>query len=106
MEIKIEKPAFASNLINMKMHILHLEKYTLKYEYALHESVRTWSFSGPYFPAFGSNTERHGVSLHFSPNAGKTDQKNSEYGHFSRNNGNINILKISSGGELRKKDNI
>ena len=28
-------------------------------------------FSGPYFPAFGMNTERYEVSLLFSPNAGK-----------------------------------
>ena len=30
--------------------------------------VRAWSFSGPHFPAFGLNA----------------DQKNAEYGHFSR----------------------
>ena len=27
------------------------------------ESVRIWNFSGPYFPAFGLNTERCGESL-------------------------------------------
>ena len=27
------------------------------------KSVRIWSFSEPYFPAFGLNLERHGVSL-------------------------------------------
>ena len=32
------------------------------------ESVRIRSYSAPYFPAFGLNTERYGV---FSPNAGK-----------------------------------
>ena len=32
------------------------------------KSARVWSFCGSYFPAFGMNT----------------DQKNSEYGHFSR----------------------
>ena len=26
------------------------------------KSVRIWSYSGPYFPAFGPNTERYGVS--------------------------------------------
>ena len=36
-------------------------------------SVRIWSFSGPYFPAFGLNT----------------DQKNSEYEHFSRSASNL-----------------
>ena len=33
------------------------------------KSVRIWSFSGPYFPAFGENTERS-LSV-FIPNAGK-----------------------------------
>ena len=45
----------------------------------LRESVRIWSFSGSYFPAFGLNTEKYGVSLRED-----TDQKNSESGHFSR----------------------
>ena len=27
------------------------------------KSVRLWNFSGPYFPAFGLNTERYEVSL-------------------------------------------
>ena len=31
---------------------------------SLLKSVRIRSYSGPYFPAFGLNTERHGVSLH------------------------------------------
>ena len=46
-------------------------------------SVRIGSFSGPYFPTFGVNTERFVFSV-FSPMRGNTDQKNSEYGHFSR----------------------
>ena len=48
------------------------------------KSVLIWIFSDPYFPAFGLNTERYRVSLRISPNAEKVDQKNSEYGHFSR----------------------
>ena len=27
------------------------------------KSVRSWSYSGPYFSEFGLNTERYGVSL-------------------------------------------
>ena len=27
------------------------------------KSVRIWSYSGPYFPAFGLNTERYSVSF-------------------------------------------
>ena len=42
------------------------------------KSICVRSFSRPYFPAFGQNTERYGE---ISENA---DQKNSEYGHFSQ----------------------
>ena len=53
------------------------------------KSVRIRSFSGPYFPAFGLNTERYSV-LCISPYSVRmrenTEQKNSEYGHFSRSN--------------------
>ena len=43
------------------------------------KNVRIRSFSGVHFPAFGLNTERYGVLMRE-----KTDQKNSEYGYFSR----------------------
>ena len=46
------------------------------------KSVCIRSFSAPYFPAFGLNTERYGVSLRKLEN---TDQEKSEYEHFSRN---------------------
>ena len=49
-------------------------------------SARIQSFSGPYFPAFGLNTERYyislGIQFEFWEN---NDQKNSAYGHFSLN---------------------
>ena len=61
------------------------------------KSVPICSFFGPYFPAFGLNTERYTEYLSaFSPNAGNTDQKDSEYGHFSRSaeqNRTKNILE-------------
>ena len=44
------------------------------------KSIRIWSYSGPYHPAFGLNTERY-VSLLIREN---TDQNNSKYRHFSR----------------------
>ena len=34
-------------------------------------SVRIRSYSGPYFSAFGLNTERHGVSLRIQSECGK-----------------------------------
>ena len=41
--------------------------------------------SGPYFPAFGLNTERYGVSLFIQSKCGKIHTtKNSVSGHFSR----------------------
>ena len=42
-------------------------------------------FSGPYFPAFGLNTERYGVPLRIKSKCGKMRfRKNSAFGHFSR----------------------
>ena len=42
-------------------------------------------FSGPYFPAFGLNTERYSVSLRIQSECGKIrTRKNSVFGHFSR----------------------
>ena len=43
------------------------------------KSVRIRSFSGPYFPAFGSVSP---YSVRIWEN---TDQENSKYGHFLRN---------------------
>ena len=34
-------------------------------------SIRIWSYSGPYFPAFGLNTERYSVSLGIRSECGK-----------------------------------
>ena len=47
-------------------------------------------FSGPYFPAFGLNTERHGVSLHIQAKCEKIrTRKNTVFGHFSRRVSNL-----------------
>ena len=39
------------------------------------KSVRIRSYSGPYFPASGLNTERYGVSLRIQPECGKIRTK-------------------------------
>ena len=39
------------------------------------KSVGIRSFSGPYFPAFGLNTERYSVSLHIQSKCGKIRTK-------------------------------
>ena len=43
------------------------------------ESVRIWSFSGPYFSAFGLSTEIYGVNLRIQSECGEIWTR----GHFS-----------------------
>ena len=46
--------------------------YNIKYETEnCVKSVRIWSFSGPYFPAFGLNMERYSVSVRIQSECGK-----------------------------------
>ena len=56
-----------------------------------HFNLTVWNvskygvFSGPYFPAFGLNTERYEVSLRIQSKYGEIwTRKNSVFGHFSR----------------------
>ena len=44
---------------------------TRKYSYSCVKSVHASSYSGPYFPAFGLNTERYGVSLRIQSKCAK-----------------------------------
>ena len=39
------------------------------------KSIRIRSFSGPYFRAFGMNTERYSVSLRIKPECGKIEAR-------------------------------
>ena len=50
-------------------------------DYHCVKSVRIRSYSGPYFPTFGLNTDRYSVSVRMRENM---DQNNSEYEHFLR----------------------
>ena len=59
---------YPPNIINSFLPNVHIWHYV--------KGVRIWSFSGPYFPAFGVN-----IQSEFSREY--TDQKNSEKGHFS-----------------------
>ena len=52
------------------------------------KSVRSQSFSGPYFLVFGLNSERYGISLYSVRMRENTNQENSKYEHFSRR-GNV-----------------
>ena len=58
------------------------------------KSVQYGVFPGPYFPGFGLNTERNGVSLRIQSEYGKIrTRKNSVLGHISRGEHVIRILK-------------
>ena len=55
------------------------------YFHTVRKVSRYGVFSGPYFPAFGLNTERSSVSLRIQSECGKIrTRKNSVFGHFSR----------------------
>ena len=58
---------------NAERNWVNSKNFYCRYRVHFHclKSVRILSFSGPYFPTFGLKTERYGVSLLFSPNAGK-----------------------------------
>ena len=43
--------------------------------YLYMKNVRIWKISGPYFPAFGLNTERYSVSLRIQSECGKTQTR-------------------------------
>ena len=61
-------------------------------------------FSGPYFPAFGLNTERYSINLRIQPECRKIrPRKNSVFGHFSRSD--ISIRKYSAYSKLAVYNN-
>ena len=58
---------------------------------SLREKCPYSEFSGPYFSAFGLNTEIRSIASYSVQIRENTDQKNSEYGHFLRSEENIEI---------------
>ena len=61
-------------------------------------------FSGPYFPAFGQNTEIYGVNLRILSKCEKIwIRKNSAFGHFSRSvfHMEFNLVTVKQGVVLR-----
>ena len=71
---KTKQPQYNLSKVNMKRIDILDKAYFLitriRFLWGFHclKSVRIRSISGPYFPAFGLNTEIYGV---FSPNVGK-----------------------------------
>ena len=65
-DLKIKNFIFLSNTTTHK-RIITIDSITLHCV----KSVHIWSYSGPYFPAFGLNTERYGISLRIQSECGK-----------------------------------
>ena len=61
------------------------------------KSVRIRSFSGPYFPAFGLNTERYGLSFRIQPECGKIQTRKTP------NMNTFHAVKIDTDPFKRKK---
>ena len=71
------------NQFFFRMFDTHIEK-----PYTAWKVSKYGVFSGPYFPAFGLNTERYGVFLRIQSEYGKIrTRRNSVFGHFSPSDG-------------------
>ena len=63
-------PQFPADLVTFTEEVLN-GKLNLLCNWHYMKSVGIWSFSGQYFPAFGLNTERYGVSHRIQSECGK-----------------------------------
>ena len=79
LQTKLHQTFAAQNeeILNGKLHFLCSPSYLFEWmailiwDYHCVKSVFIQSYSGPYFPAFGLNTERYGVSLRIQSECGK-----------------------------------
>ena len=71
--------------LNLRLTFFLLMFYGKKFRESHHcvKSVRIRNYSGPHFPAFGPNMESR-ISPYSVRMREKTNQNNSEYGHFLR----------------------
>ena len=71
--------------LNIKKHVLFAHSV---------KSVQIWSFSGPYFPAFGLNTDNYSVNYRVESKCKKIrTRKNSLFGLLLRSGMYLNILE-------------
>ena len=78
----------------IQKNIDHIHNYVQKSFSTAWKVSKYRVFSGPYFPAFGLNTEIYLVNLRIQSKCGKIrTRKNSPFGHFSRSA----RLKVSLG---------
>ena len=87
----MKQTVFTINLLKTLFLLTLLEFYFVYFQEPIltfRNSDTAWKlskygvFSGPYFPAFGLNTERYGVSLRIQSECGKIrTRKNSVFGH-------------------------
>ena len=72
-KVSIQFMKLSNNIIKARCVV----KFYFLHNYHCVTSVRIWSYSGPYFSAFGLNTGRQSIRMREN-----TDQNNSEYGYF------------------------
>ena len=80
-------------MIATRVRLSHFEKtfHCLK-------SVRIRNYSGPYFPAFGLNTERYGVSLRIQSERGKIQTR------ITPNTDTFHAVFVAESGARRSSD--
>ena len=84
--ITTEKMQDSVCIINMSLQFISQKIKAALRLGTLREVSKYRVFSGPYFPAFGLNTERYELSLRIRSKCGKIrTRKNSVFGHFSHN---------------------
>ena len=82
---KLFQPCDAIRVILRKRYIIMRVKKIICWRSSTAWKLSKYgAFSGPYFPIFGLNTERYGVSLRIQFEYGKIrTSKNSVFGHFT-----------------------
>ena len=84
--VSISRKNFPTNWLQFQCKFYHQNFITMFFPFLNHGEVMKYGvLSGPYFPVFGLNTERYGVSLRIQSECWKIwTRKNSVFGHFSR----------------------
>ena len=80
---------------NRRQHCI-FTNWNLRLTYTAWKVSKYGVFSGPYFPAFGLNTERYEISLRIQSECGKIQtRKNSVFGHISYSVNPIHIVPVA-----------
>ena len=81
-ERRIANKLLFHSTLKYLLELLFFPKIIILNSCSIIKSVRIWSFSAPYFPTFGLNTERYSSPYSVRMRE-KLDQNYSKYGHLS-----------------------